>query len=614
MERLTLILIAGILLISWIWVEGTPGHQLTEKLGGFHLAWKNSTHNRTQGEFTCGANRMCGIANITSVCKLYRCEKCLDNNKALPTTAMNCTVTITAGAPLCQIQTRRNRTCMSSKENGTTWNITVTGERPRLVWFQNSTEIKGRNTFLYAIMFLPNKPIIEQTQFAPVLHTCRKMANQLTHTEVHWTVILPSLPTCSGARRRRAWYDTLLGGTGTVLGISNAADNEVTRTMLSDTGYSTSHGLHTVGIWMPTVVKTQVETARILLRTLDWEKRMWNATQELMHNITAALNMTICNIQGVHMRVQQERFIRIVTTGNSHELRELWNISDTLWVQARSDKTVCNKTACTGHYTLMNVADVISVCKYHVLPVITLHGFYFLRTNGNWFSPKNNWTYDLSTCEDTDRGLACLTMTRYRDPCLTDDTALCEWRVEKPRDILWQIGPHAVCVATIHRHPLLPQIPFSGCLKGVYIWHWANKTYKLTNYSTESRLSTAQWKVLHMPWRVSLDRFKCALNQSTELKHIIDSHKSNVSRVMVSTFIAGEQAVHAARMIENESAHHWWDLLTGISQMARRYVLPPLILIFVIVAVLTCCNVLTCVYVRRVKQGLESTLYHTALR
>ncbi|XP_023816255.1 uncharacterized protein LOC111948292 [Oryzias latipes] len=425
---------------------------------------------------------------------------------------------------------------------------------------------------------------------------------------------MPPIPACHGVHRKRAWYDSLLGGAGTILGLSDTANTEVTRSMLSSAGQDASQALHSVGAWMPTTVLTQQQAAKVFFAQFGWTVTAVNEAATVLKNVTKALDMTICNVQGLHARLQQDRFKRIVTTNNPHEWRNLWNISDGLWLHIHPEKTICNATACTVRWVQMNVTEHTPVCKYHVLPVVTLTGYWYVILKGDWFSPQTNLTYDLSTCDQTDQGMACLVTSRYREPCLTEDTALCEWYVEKPSDLLWQIAPHTICIATINPHPMLLWTPFSGCLKNVNIWKWKNVTYQLTNFTSESHLTMLQWNVLHMPWKVSLERFICALNRSTDVQKIINSYRSNVSRLMISTVITKNKVVHAARMVEQHSAHHWWDIFSGMSVTARTTVVPPLIILIVIIAVLTLCNILTCVYIRHVRREVSKLIYNLAFK
>ena len=399
-----------------------------------------------------------------------------------------------------------------------------------------------------------------------------------------------------------------------MLGLGNTIDNQVTRTMLSRAGHQTSLGLHQVGVWMPSSVQTQAETTRLLRYGLKWQLHMRNETDEVFQNVTRTLNFTVCNLQAVNAKLQQERFVRAMTANNPSEWRRIWNISDSWWLQVQPELTTCNEIMCMGHWVQYNVSTPVTICKFHVLPVITPTGYWFLRTKGDWFSPQTNFTYDLRECESTDKGVACLLRDTYQDPCLTERHALCDWYHEPARDMLWQIGPHVLCIATTAYHPQLPRVPFSGCLHGVHLWHWNNETYHLTNYSTDTRLSRVQWDMLHIPWRVSLDRFRGALSRSTELKTMIDSHGSNVSRLMVSTLISQGKVLHAAKLIEQDSAHHWWDIFSGMSVTARTYVLPPLLIIMALIVIMTLCNIGMCVYVRRTTGSLKDRLYNMAFQ
>ncbi|XP_035992703.1 uncharacterized protein LOC118563103 [Fundulus heteroclitus] len=329
--------------------------------------------------------------------------------------------------------------------------------------------------------------------------------------------------------------------------------------MLLNTGQHASRAVHQVGLWMPTVVTSQEETAKIFLKELNWQIKMWNMTAEVLTNISVALNWMVCNVQMMHAHIQQERFKRVVTTGNFHEWRQLWNISSKSWLQLEPQKTYCNATMCEGHWTQIDVINSTTVCHYYILPVVTVQGYWFLKLDGDWFGPQTNYTHDLDLCETADKGMVCMLQQGDLNPCLTGDEVLCDWTHEPARE-------------TIKSHPQLPQVPFVGCFD-VYIWSWNNVTYQLTNFT------------------ISLDWFKCALNQSTELNCLVKSHRSNISSLKVSTFMAQGQVLHAAKLIEQSSAHHWWDIFNGMSVTARNYVVPPLLLLIIVIIVLTSCNV-----------------------
>ncbi|XP_061668389.1 uncharacterized protein LOC133496610 [Syngnathoides biaculeatus] len=295
-----------------------------------------------------------------------------------------------------------------------------------------------------------------------------------------------------------------------------------------------------------------------------------------------------------------------MTTGNYHEWRRVWNIGSKLWLQLHSERTKCNSTYCAGYWTQCNVSTVKTICKYQVLPVITTTGFWFLHLDGEWMDVGTNTTYEMKMCDETDRGMACTLQQGHSHPCLTDSEAvLCDRTREPRREMLWQIGPHALCVATMQNNSQVPSVPFVGCLYNVHLWHWGNQTYRLTNYSVSNRLTQVQWDVLKNPWNISLERFKCALEQSTEVQKIIQSHTSNISKLMVSTLVASGRVQHAAKIVQQSSAHHWWDIFSGISVTAWRTLVPPLILLVILIVLLSLCNLLTCIYVRRIRAEVE---------
>ncbi|XP_035990126.1 uncharacterized protein LOC118561971 [Fundulus heteroclitus] len=250
------------------------------------------------------------------------------------------------------------------------------------------------------------------TQIAPAAHTCQQMAQSTITNKVHWKVVFFLL------LRQPAWWDTLLGGTG-ALSVSNTFDNKVTKTMLSNTEQHASRAVHQIGMWMPIVVTSQEETAKIFLKELNWQIKMWNTTAEVLTNISVALNWTVCNVQMKHAHIQQEWFKRVVIIGNFHEWRQLWNISSRSWLQLELQKTYCNATMCEGHWTQYDVTNSTTVCHYYILPVVTVQGYWFLKLDGDWFGPQTNYTYDLDLCETADKGMVCMLQQGHLNPCLT---------------------------------------------------------------------------------------------------------------------------------------------------------------------------------------------------
>ncbi|XP_078009453.1 uncharacterized protein LOC144456956 isoform X1 [Phascolarctos cinereus] len=68
----------------------------------------------------------------------------------------------------------------------------------------------------------------------------------------HYNVTFPSLESC--VRKKRAWYDTLLGGAGTGLGIVNSIDLETLASRLRSAGQDVSQALTVNAQWLPTTI------------------------------------------------------------------------------------------------------------------------------------------------------------------------------------------------------------------------------------------------------------------------------------------------------------------------------------------------------------------------
>uniref|UniRef100_A0A8C6NST4 Envelope glycoprotein n=1 Tax=Nothobranchius furzeri TaxID=105023 RepID=A0A8C6NST4_NOTFU len=576
----------------------TEGQVLEEGVMG-HLELVSSMSNRTQGTFTCRANDACYLGNLTSTGKMYRCRGCLKIRGRVISPGVlvqGSTVTFNSAARICAYH-QGNGTCI---QNGTNWSMKV----DRDFRIRNGTVITGGHAYLYIFWVLPDTARATQTAVAPLVHTCQQMGQIRVAEYVRWTVKFPPIPPCN--RRRRAWYDTVLGGTGTLYGLANTADNEVTRTMLSNTGEYTAQAVTKTARWMPSTVSSQLEGSDVWKSVFKWNLKLWNETYDALHNLSHIGNWTVCSLQTIHAETQRNRFQIQVMSNNYHAWRTLWNISSSLWLQLHAEMTICNKSMCTGYWDQYNMTSVMTVCRYQILPVITTKGFWYLHVSGEWWDVKTNRTYEVKHCDETDKGLACPLVKGHSNPCFTDSrVVLCDWTVTPPEEQFWQVGPNTLCVATMTNSPQVPSVPFSGCLKGIHMWEWNNVTYWLSNYTVSSRLTKIQWEVLHSPWTLSLERFKCALDGSTEVAKLIDSHRSNLSRLMVSTLVAQGEIKHVATLIEQASAHHWWDIFTGMSSTANKVLIPPMIAALIIISILTLCNLIICWYVIRLRREIN---------
>lgn len=283
------------------------------------------------------------------------------------------------------------------------------------------------------------------------------------------------------------------------------------------------------------------------------------------------MNWTTCSLQYLHALQQKESMVRLLTVNNHDQWRRHWNISSNLWLHLYADKTKCNDTMCSGKWVQYNVFDVVTVCYYHVLPVILQGAYWTLQLQGDWLDPKTNDTYDLHDCDLMDRGAVCSLRSSYSNPCLST--------------------------------------PYSGCLTNVHIWEWDNVTFLLMHYSSEAHYDSWQWKLLNKAQiGISLDRFRGALNRSTELQRIIRDHQHNLTQLHVTTVLLSGKITSIAQRVRETSGWHWYDIFMGWSPKAKTILAPPLILLVTVICLLTLCNLYTCWYVRRAHGNLRRIL------
>lgn len=184
------------------------------------------------------------------------------------------------------------------------------------------------------------------------------------------------------------------------------------------------------------------------------------------------MNWTECTLQMLYAYHQRTKVQSLILRQNNHEYKNFGTFQ--LWVNVIKESTMCNNTMCMGRYVMHNVTRVTPVCKYYVHPIIAGGAHWYLQVTGTWLDIRTNQTYDLLDCDKTDQGMVCLLRTGRTNPCFTDGKGLCEWRHEPLREILHEVVPHKLCISTVHAHPQLTYVPYSGCLSDIYLWHWGN--------------------------------------------------------------------------------------------------------------------------------------------
>ncbi len=474
----------------------------------------------------------------------------------------------------------------------------VVTNNPRPLTLFNSTEIHNRSTYGTVIPWV-SKPQHLDRHVVPIPHTCTPVAHDVKHTTVFWTILFPPIPKC---RNKRAWYDTLLGGTGTGLGVLNTIDKQVIANKLSNVGRYSHDALQKLGRWMPSGIYSQqyqaywdVVSARILKHSINDFR--WN-------NVSEWLNWTECNLNMLSAKMQLRNVQQTVMSSNYNAWKELWKIDKGYWLKLDAHSTICNDTVCYGKWEQFNITEIHTLCKYHILPVIIKGSYWTMRLNGDWLNPYTNQTYDVSDCDITDQGMICSLRTGHSNPCLTEEVGVCQWDHALPTDILFVVGPYTLCVTTMNPHPKLPYFPFSGCLQNVYIWTWGNRTYWLTNQTSTHGLTQVQWDVLHSNLGISLEKQAKLLRASTKLEDMAKQHLHNVTKLAINTVITSDQIAYLGKAIETTAHNSWWSIFEGWSPQARHLLnifIHPIIVLLILFTLLTMFNMYIYCYIRRMR-------------
>lgn len=205
----------------------------------FHWRWRNKTIPRTQDNYTCKENQQCIIANGT-VRATNLTGWTGDNNPYHFVFSGPPPTNITITAHVNKSWWQQNSTDFY-KRPGLNWkqphqwvNMTIghpaaynhifSVQTSQFILCSNATPIENRTIwgdFLWLSVAWPQN---NTSQLVRVPRTCSNVSVAARKHLIHFHISFPELPDCN--RRRRAWYDTLLGGLGSGFGIANSIDLE----------------------------------------------------------------------------------------------------------------------------------------------------------------------------------------------------------------------------------------------------------------------------------------------------------------------------------------------------------------------------------------------------
>ncbi|XP_075695314.1 endogenous retrovirus group 3 member 1 Env polyprotein-like [Rhinoderma darwinii] len=105
----------------------------------------------------------------------------------------------------------------------------VIKETDGIILCMNNSQIRNRRYFVFLIIILRDsfKPHITVQSLERIPHTCKSAVTQQQKKNVHFNISFPESPSCH--RQKREWYDPLLGGVGTGLGVLNGIQLETVR-------------------------------------------------------------------------------------------------------------------------------------------------------------------------------------------------------------------------------------------------------------------------------------------------------------------------------------------------------------------------------------------------
>uniref|UniRef100_A0A803JQL4 Uncharacterized protein n=1 Tax=Xenopus tropicalis TaxID=8364 RepID=A0A803JQL4_XENTR len=476
--------------------------------------WRNATIARQQDNFTCPANQPCIVLNMTTSSSILKSHNHI-GYLAIPVQRY-CNFSIISNATAFQ-----STLLMPSQEYDKPFLVNVYHDPNSFNWtqntnyslpagytllFTNGTPITNRTWFMIGIVcIISTSPTAHNYSLIPTPDTCVNVTTINKAVKVIFKITTPPIPVCSTSksRHKRAWYDTLLGGAGTAMGVLNGVDMEVLRNKLSTAASHLKTAFHVTAQWAPTVVQSQLMQLKL---DQEFVKYLGDNTFAVLNLTAGSVSWTLCGLRYVWLSQQRSELENMLLLPKYSKLAKLfsWNSRD--WVHLDKINTFCQEIhngsisffTCYLSITLYKADNVSLACKFTVLPFPHYNG---LTSNltwwvptflGNYVFPKTNRTFTLEHCISTNNGLACRHSSPVYEPCLLHkDLNICHWDVY-PADysIMLEIGPQYVCFATNFPagiHAVDSSLPFSGCLTNVTLLHWYNYTYYFSPIPTVHR-------------------------------------------------------------------------------------------------------------------------------
>ncbi|OCT87905.1 hypothetical protein XELAEV_18021609mg, partial [Xenopus laevis] len=453
----------------------------------------------------------------------------------------------------------------------------------------NHTPIINRTWFIIAVTCL-NQTIVEHPKhhnysIIPRPPTCVNTTIIKKAIHVILNISTPPVTFCHAiSRKRRAWYDTLLGGTGTAMGVLNGVDMEILRNKLSTTASHLKTAFHVTAQWAPTVVNSQITQLTLDKQMLTY---LGNLTYAITNFTLGSSDWSMCAIRYLWMSQQRLELENMLLIPKFTKLSKLlsWGSSD--WIDYSPTNSYCiehinssvSYFTCQTSFTWYKVLpdDVSLACKFTVLPFPHYNG---LVQNLTWWTPTfigdyvlphSNTTFSLSHCSSTNFGFVCRHSSPVYEPCLLHrDLNICNWHIY-PSDysIMIEIAPQYVCFAT-NLPTGIPYVddslPFAGCLSNLTILQWGNLSYYFS--PIPSIYHSMQYNIKHLPlsaYQLPTTVVRSLLQTNTETIATFRKHLHQLHDTAVKTVATKSEIISLGSQLQQDLQHHWYDVFTGWS-------------------------------------------------
>lgn len=140
------------------------------------------------------------------------------------------------------------------------YNHTFSIQTSQFILCSNAIPIENQTIWGAFLWLSVARPQNHTPQLVHVPHTCSNVSVAANKHLIHFNISFPELPNCN--RRRRAWYDTLLGGLSSGFGVVNSIDLEALASRLRQTGSDTAKTVTLNTQWLPTSITPNSNTLK----------------------------------------------------------------------------------------------------------------------------------------------------------------------------------------------------------------------------------------------------------------------------------------------------------------------------------------------------------------